>query len=108
MPRALLRMASKNRTDERVEQETGSELDDLTLVFDGLFSQRRWEELVQYHSGTVAGDVSSNADYLVIGDDSEQTTRDAAYEYDVPAITEHEFKDLLRAKGVDSQMTDFS
>ena len=93
-------MASKNRADEGVEQETAGELDGFTFVFDGL--EQRWEEHAQRHGGSVAENVSSGIDYLVTGDDPDQANLDDACAYDVPTLGEYEFEELVRAKQADS------
>ncbi|ELZ06794.1 BRCT domain-containing protein [Natrialba aegyptia] len=101
-------MSSKTYANGGAEQDAGGELDGLTFVFDGSTSKRDWAELVERHGDTVAREVSSSTDYLVVGDDPEQPELDDACEYDVPVITEYEFGDLLQTKGVDSQMAGFS
>ncbi|MFT4922407.1 MAG: DNA ligase (NAD+) [Haloarculaceae archaeon] len=82
----------------------GDELEGLTVVFTG--SLDRWtrdeaDELIERHGGTATGSVSSNTDYLVVGENPGQAKRDAADEEDVPMRSEAEFLDLLDDRGVE-------
>ncbi|ERG95875.1 NAD-dependent DNA ligase LigA [Haloquadratum walsbyi] len=76
---------------------TNAALSDLTFVFTGSLSVSRATatEFIERHGGNVTGSVSSNTDYLVIGDNPGRTKRDDAETNDVPEIDETEFTTLL-------------
>ena len=84
------------------ETDAGGELDGLTFVFTGALAapRREVESLVEAHGATATGNVSSNTDYLVVGDDPGATKRNDAAAEDVPELTEAEFADLLADRGV--------
>jgi DNA ligase (NAD+) len=82
----------------------GAELDGLTVVFTGRlerFTREEIRDLVERHGGSAAGSVSSNTDYLVVGENPGRTKRADADEYGVPTLPEAEFLDLLAERGVD-------
>ncbi len=84
----------------------GDELDGLTVVFTGAldsFTRDEAEELVERHGGSATGSVSSNTDYLVVGENPGQTKRDDADTHGVPTLSEAEFLDMLRDRGVEVQ-----
>jgi len=76
---------------------TDAPLSDLTFVFTGSLSVSRATatEYVERHGGTVTGSVSSNTDYLVVGDNPGSTKRVDAETNDVPEIDEAKFAELL-------------
>ena len=81
----------------------GDELDGLTFVFTGSldeFTRSEAQELVERHGGNATSSVSSNTDYLVIGDNPGQNKRDDADANDVPTIDEAQFRELLAERGV--------
>ena len=80
-------------------------LDGLTVVFTGSLSVPRREaaSLVERHGGSVTGSVSSNTDYLVVGENPGHTKREDADANDVPRLSEAEFLDMLRDCGVEVQ-----
>jgi DNA ligase (NAD+) len=86
-----------------VETAGGDELEGLTVVFTGSldrFTRGEAESLVTDHGGSATGSVSSNTDYLVVGDDPGRTKREDAAEHGVPTLSEAEFLDLLEERGV--------
>jgi len=92
--------------DHGVEPEPyetgGDELGGLTFVFTGgleTYTRDEAQELVERHGGQATSSVSSNTDYLVIGDNPGQTKLDDADANDVPTLTEAEFEELLADRG---------
>jgi DNA ligase (NAD+) len=88
---------------QEAETTGGSELDGLAFVFTGSldrFTRQEARELVERHGGSATGSVSSNTDYLVVGDNPGRAKRDDAEEHGVPALSEAEFVDLLGERGV--------
>lgn len=87
---------------EPVETSGGDELEGLTFVFTGSLSASRsaLEELVQTHGANATGTVSSNTDYLIVGEDPGQRKREDAKANDVPTLDESEFRALLEERGV--------
>jgi len=84
----------------------GDELDGLTFVFTGsldAFTRKDAQELVERHGANATSSVSSNTDYLVIGDNPGQSKRDDADANDVPTIDEGEFLDLLDEHGIEPE-----
>ncbi|EMA42703.1 NAD-dependent DNA ligase LigA [Halococcus saccharolyticus] len=87
-----------------VEADASDELDGLTFVFTGGLSAMTREEAtdrVERHGARSTGSVSSNTDYLVVGDDPGQRKRDDAAAEDVPELTEAEFETFLAEQGVE-------
>ncbi|WP_049997972.1 NAD-dependent DNA ligase LigA [Halococcus sediminicola] len=83
---------------ESVERERSDELAGETFVFTGGLSALTREEaesLVGEHGANSTGSVSSNTDYLVVGESPGQTKREDAEQEDVPELTEGEFVELL-------------
>jgi DNA ligase (NAD+) len=76
---------------------TNAPLSDLTFVFTGSLSVPRTTATtyIERHGGNATGSVSSNTDYLVIGDNPGSTKRIDAERNDVPEINETEFTELL-------------
>lgn len=82
----------------------GDELDGLTFVFTGSLSGYTRDEaqsLVEAHGGSATGSVSGNTDYLVVGESPGATKRRDAEESGVPIISQDEFEELLRERGVE-------
>ena len=74
-----------------------------TFVFTGSldeFTRSEAQDLVEQHGGSATGSVSSNTDYLVVGDNPGQTKRDDAEVEDVPMLSEDEFVSLLDERGI--------
>ena len=98
---------------ERVEPQSaetagGDELEGLTVVFTGAltgplegYTRGDAQDLVERHGGSATSSVSSNTDWLVVGDDPGQTKRDAAAEHDVEQLDPGDFADRLRERGVE-------
>jgi DNA ligase (NAD+) len=83
---------------EAIETRAGDELAGLTFVFTGGLSNATREEATEHverHGARTTGSVSSNTDYLVVGDEPGQRKRDDADAADVPELTESEFEALL-------------
>ena len=83
---------------EAVETEAGDELAGLTFVFTGGLSNATREEATEHverHGARTTGSVSSNTDYLVVGNEPGQRKRGDADAADVPELTESEFEALL-------------
>jgi len=84
-------------------EETGDELDGLTVVFTGSldgYTRSEARQLVEDHGGNATGSVSGNTDYLVVGDGAGRTKREAAEEHGVPTLDESAFEELLADRGV--------
>ena len=82
------------------------ELAGLTVVFTGAlgsFTREEAQNLVERHGGSATGSVSSNTDYLVVGENPGHTKREDADANDVPRLSEAEFLDMLRDCGVEVQ-----
>ncbi len=89
-------------------QETDTEGDDelagLTFVFTGSLegmTRGDAQEVVERHGGSATSSVSSNTDYLVVGENPGQSKRDDADENDVPTVDQAEFEEILAERGVD-------
>ena len=99
------RLRERGVTPHVEAEETGSELDGLTIVFTGSvadWTRDELETLVESHGGNVTGSVSANTDYLVVGENPGATKREDADEEGVPERTPEEFFDLLADRGVDA------
>ncbi|MFB6219289.1 MAG: NAD-dependent DNA ligase LigA, partial [Halobacteriaceae archaeon] len=93
------------RVDPRPARAAGDELADLTVVFTGSvegYSRDDLESLVEDHGGSATGSVSSNTDYLIVGDDPGTRKREDADEYGVPELSPEEFFEVLAERGVDA------
>ena len=85
-----------------VDRNDGGALEDETFVFTGsldAFTRSEAQDVVERHGGSATGSVSSNTDYLVVGDNPGQTKRDDAEVEDVPMLSEKEFVSLLDERG---------
>ena len=83
----------------------GDALEGETFVFTGSldrFTRSEAEDLVERHGGSATGSVSSNTDYLVVGENPGQRKREAAEENDVPTLDEEAFLAVLEERGVDT------
>jgi len=80
----------------------GDELGGVTFVFTGSLAVTRGdaEELVESHGANATGSVSSNTDYLVVGENPGRTKREDAEAAGVPTVDEGEFGSLLAEHGV--------
>jgi DNA ligase (NAD+) len=87
--------------------ETGDDADalaDLTVVFTGSvegYSREELRELVERHGGSATGSVSSNTDYLVVGENPGVAKREAAGEHGVDTVDPERFFEMLSERGVD-------
>lgn len=73
----------------------GDELADLTFVFTGSLSdmtRSEAQDLVETHGANSTGSVSSNTDYLIVGDNPGQSKQSAADDEGVPILSEDEFQ----------------
>ncbi len=102
--RAIIENLRSVGVDPIPAETSGTTLDGLTFVFtgslDGL-TRGDAQELVERHGGSATSSVSSNTDYLVVGDDPGQSKRSAADEHDVPTLDQSEFEQLLSEYGID-------
>ena len=75
-----------------------------TARFRSLSDRTREEatELVEANGGSATSSVSSNTDYLVVGETPGRSKREDAEANDVPMLGEEEFEDLLEGHGVDA------
>ncbi|WP_232686814.1 NAD-dependent DNA ligase LigA [Halobacterium zhouii] len=100
-----LRDESRLGEPEPVErEESGSALEGLTFVFTG--SVEDWtrgdlQDLVERHGANATSSVSSNTDYLVVGENPGQSKRDDAAANDVEELDSGAFFALLEERGVD-------
>jgi DNA ligase (NAD+) len=102
--RAVVRSLREHGVEPQDADATGGdELADLTFVFTGSvddYTRGDLQDLVEAHGGNATSTVSSNTDYLVVGDDPGQTKRDDATANDVPELRPAEFFERLRERGV--------
>lgn len=93
----------KELLDENVSparKELGDELDNLTIVFTGSledFTRREVTELMEDHGADVTSSVSSETDYLIVGDNP-GSKLDSAKELEVEVFGEDDFKERLLTK----------
>jgi len=88
---------------QRYTVATGDALAGLTFVFTGAleeFTRGEAQELVERHGGSATSSVSSNTDYLVVGDDPGRRKRADADEHGVVTLSEEELEALLAERGV--------
>ncbi len=88
------------------EAETagGDALAGLTFVFTGSLdrlTRSDAQELVESAGGSATSSVSSNTDYLVVGDSPGRRKRDDADDHGVETVDEGAFLDMLAGRGVD-------
>jgi DNA ligase (NAD+) len=102
--REAIRRLREHGVDPRpFEAAGGEELADLTVVFTGsIESWTRGElaDLVEDRAGSVTSSVSSNTDYLVVGEDPGTTKRAKAEAEGVSRLDPEGFFDLLAERGV--------
>ncbi|PSP69237.1 DNA ligase (NAD(+)) LigA, partial [Halobacteriales archaeon QH_8_67_27] len=94
-----------NVDPQEAETSTGDALADVTFVFTGSldgYTRSEAQDLVERTGGSATSSVSSNTDYLVLGDNPGQTKQDAADEHGVPTLDGvDEFETKLREYGVE-------
>jgi DNA ligase (NAD+) len=103
--RAALDRLLEHVDPQPFETEQSDALAGETFVFTGAldaFSRSEAQELVEQAGGTATGSVSSNTDYLVVGDNPGRRKRDDADEHGVETLSEAAFLDLLDERGVGS------
>jgi DNA ligase (NAD+) len=102
--RAVVRSLREHGVEPQDADATGGdELAGLTFVFTGSvddYTRGDLQDLVEAHGANATSTVSSNTDYLVVGDDPGQTKRDDATANDVPELRPAEFFETLRERGV--------
>ncbi len=101
----LRRLQYHGVAPQPVDTTTTSALEGMTIVFTGALGQyARAEatELVETHGGRVTTSVSSNTDYLVVGDNPGQRKCEDASEQGITMLSETEFLELLRDRGIES------
>lgn len=84
------------------EVQKSDELSDLTFVVTGTlnhFTRREIEEFITKHGGRVASSVSRKTDYVVVGENP-GSKLEKARRLGVPTLSEEEFLELVRLKGV--------
>ncbi|MFQ3319993.1 MAG: DNA ligase (NAD+) [Natronomonas sp.] len=90
---------------EPQEAETeGEALEGLTFVFTGSLeglTREEAQELVERNGGSATSSVSSNTDYLVIGENPGTTKREAAEEHDVTMLAQSAFEAVLAEHGIE-------
>ncbi|WP_135303685.1 NAD-dependent DNA ligase LigA [Haloarcula amylovorans] len=93
--------------DPQAAEETGGDaLDGLTFVFTGSldgYTRNDAQELVERHGGSATSSVSSNTDYLVVGENAGQRKREDAEANDVELVDEAAFEALLDEYGIESE-----
>ena len=81
---------------EPERQETGDELEGLTLVFTGSvegWSRSDLADVLERHGASVTSSVSGETDYLVVGEDPGQTKQEDAEAEGVEQIDEADFRE---------------
>ncbi|MFB6162563.1 MAG: NAD-dependent DNA ligase LigA [Halococcoides sp.] len=93
-----------DHVDPQPPDATGDAFEGQTFVFTGSLSgasRSEVESVVESAGGRATGSVSSNTDYLVVGEDPGQRKREAADEHGVPTLDPGEFAALCRERGVE-------
>jgi len=95
--RRLLERLKERGLDPR-EETRGDRLDGVTLVITGSldsFTREEAQDAVRRQGGDPTSSVSSNTDYLVVGEDPGATKLEDAEEHDVETLDEENFLRLL-------------
>jgi DNA ligase (NAD+) len=95
--RRLVRRLKRAGLDPRAKRR-GTRLQDLTVVFTGeldAMTRDEAEAAVRDQGGRATSSVSSNTDYLVVGEDPGGSKREDARRHGTPVLDEREFLDLL-------------
>ncbi|WP_336136597.1 NAD-dependent DNA ligase LigA [Natronomonas amylolytica] len=90
--------------DPQDAEQAGEALAGLTFVFTGSLPEMTRDEakeLVEANGGNATSSVSSNTDYLVVGENPGTSKRADADEHDVPEVGPEAFVELLEDHGVD-------
>jgi DNA ligase (NAD+) len=81
----------------------GDELEDVTVVFTGSiegWTREELQQLIERHGGDAPSSVSSNTDYLVVGDNPGRRKRQDAEQHGVPEHSPEAFFDYLADRDV--------
>ncbi|GGL35475.1 DNA ligase [Halarchaeum grantii] len=112
--RVIERLREESRLGEPESPEAaraGDELDGETYVFTGSVAGWTRDELhglVERHGGSATSSVSSNTDYLVVGENPGTAKREAAEEHGVDERDPEAFFDSLAERGIDVESRDDS
>lgn len=103
--RAVLNALLDGRVTVEEPTEAGARaLEGVTIVFTGglqRVSRRDAKDLVERYGARATSSVSKNTDYVVAGEDA-GSKLDDAQRLGVPVLTEDEFFDFLRSRGVEA------
>jgi len=102
--RAVLDRLLAHVDPQAAETTAGDALAGLTVVFTGSlegYTRAAAQDLVERAGGSATSSVSSNTDYLVVGENPGQRKREAAAENDIETLDEAAFEALLAERGVD-------
>jgi len=102
--RAVVADLRDHGVEPQAAETAGDALAGLTFVFTGALEGRTREEateLVEANGGSATSSVSSNTDYLVVGETPGRSKREDAEANDVPTLGEEEFEALLEDRGVE-------
>ncbi len=100
---AIRRLREHGVDPQAFEVEGGEELDGLTFVFTGSvegWTRDELQRLVEDHGGNATSSVSSNTDFLVVGDNPGQSKRSDAESEGVRELSSQDFFDELERRGV--------
>jgi len=102
--RAVIAALREHGVEHRsADADGGDELAGLTFVFTGSlegYTRSEVQDLVERHGGSATSSVSSNTEYLVVGENPGTTKREDAAGHGVPRLDEEEFEALLDERGV--------
>ncbi|MFT4885694.1 MAG: DNA ligase (NAD+) [Natronomonas sp.] len=102
--REIIAELREHGVEPQEAEESGEALAELTFVFTGSLdgmTRDDAKELVEANGGDATSSVSSNTDYLVVGENPGTSKREDADEHDVPRIDQSEFEALLADHGID-------
>ncbi|PSP33386.1 DNA ligase (NAD(+)) LigA [Halobacteriales archaeon QH_10_70_21] len=103
--RAVVESLRERGVEPQSAGTAGDALEGLTFVFtgslDGL-TREDAQDLVEANGGSATSSVSSNTDYLVVGENPGRSKREDAEANDVPTIDEPEFEAFLEDHGIDA------
>lgn len=90
-----------NEGVEPFREERKEELEGLKLVFTGSledYSREEITEIMERHGADVTSSVSSETDYLIVGENPGETKREDAQEHGVETLDEEEFREEILEK----------
>jgi DNA ligase (NAD+) len=102
--RDVIARLRRQGVDPRPVETAGEALEGLTFVFTGSLegmTRQEAKELIERHGGSATSSVSSNTDYLVVGDNPGRSKREAADEHDVRTLDQADFETVLSEHGVE-------